>query len=90
MIAFLMSIIIANEQFRDLKSAIKKFLKLQLFAYVSNSSSLTVFNFSFNEILLMFAKLAVTALRSKLFNENSISINQFKRQILKRTIITIF
>ena len=38
----------------------------------------------------MFAKIAVTALQSRLFNENLISVNRFKRRISKKAMTAIF
>ena len=42
------------------------------------------------EISLMFAKVAVIAFRSKLFNENSISINRFEWRMLKKVMTATF
>ena len=90
MTAFLTNIIIINERFRKIKDAIEEFSKLQLFAYALNFSASTVFNFFFVKISLMFAKVAVTIFRSRLFKINLILINEFERRMLKRAMTATF
>ena len=69
--------------FEKLKAQLTSFLNC---VYVLNSFASIAFNTFLIEILLMFAKVAVIAFRSKLFNESLISVNRFERQVLKRKI----